>query len=214
MSGSPFVPHRDGWCTRTAVVIASGPSLTRADCELVQAARERDTVRVISVSNAWKLTARWADAFFACDRKYWVVYKRAMHDAGVPLERMVSSCNQTAREGVEFVRVANRPGVGRHMLHSGANSGYQAVNLAYLWGARRIVLLGMDMALGAAGERHFDGNHPSNMTQAQPFGEWLKRFEVAAKEYRELDIEVLNATRGGALEAFPRVDLAEVLACR
>lgn len=204
--------RRPEWMARTAVVIASGPSLTVEDVEAVRAARERDAVRVLAVSNAWKLTAGWADAHFAADRRYWKAYLAQMRAAGIPLERIFSSCNQTAREGTQFVRATNRPGLGVHELHTGGNSGYMAVNLAYLWGSLRIVLLGFDMQPGPAGEKHFDGNHPAPLVQAMPFDSWRKAFETMAKDLQRRGVTVVNCTRRTALACFPCAPLADELA--
>lgn len=203
---------RPDWASRTAVVIASGPSLTADDCELVRAARQLDLVRVLAVSNAWKQTAGWADAHFAADRRYWKAYLAKMRAAGIALDRIFSSCNQTAREGTTFVRATNRPGLGEHELHTGGNSGYMAVNLAYLWGARRILLLGFDMQAGPAGEKHFDGDHPAPLVQAMPFDSWRRAFELMAKDLTKRGATVINCTRRTALACFPCASLDDELA--
>lgn len=203
---------RADWETRAAVVIASGPSLTVEDCAAVRAARERDLVRVLAVSNAWKHTAGWADAHFAADRRYWRAYLGKMRAAGIPLERIWSSCNQTAREGTQFVRATNRPGLGEHELHSGGNSGYMAVNLAYLWGARRIMLLGFDMQAGPAGEKHFDGDHPAPLVQVMPFASWVRAFDLMATDLAKRGAVVINCTRRTALACFRCAPLEDELA--
>lgn len=204
--------HRADWQERTAVVIAAGPSLTVEDCALVRAARERDEVRVVSVSNAWKHCATWADAFFSADRRYWKHYLPQMLKAGAPKARMVTTCNLTEQQdGITRVRMANRPGLGLAEVYTGGNSGYMGINLAYLYGARRIVLLGLDCQPGPNGERHFDGDHPAPLTQHQPFGEWVKRFKTLAEDCDKRGVEVINCSRRTALQCFKRGDLAEVL---
>lgn len=204
--------HRADWAARTAVIIASGPSLTARDCDLVRDAREADKVRVVSVSNAWKHTATWADAFFAADRRYWKRYLHDMLKAGVPKARLITGCNVTAEQnGIARVRMSNRPGLGLAEVNTGGNSGYMGVNLAYLFGARRMVLLGFDCQTGPQGEKHFDGDHPAPLVQHMPFKEWAHRFEKLALDLKVNGASVVNCSRATALTCFERGELAETL---
>jgi hypothetical protein len=209
--GSQFVHIRKDWVTRTAVIIASGPSLTAEDCELVCQARAADKARVVSVSNAWKLTAGFADVFYAADRRYWKHYLPQMLKAGVPRERMLTCCNVTASlHQIKRMKAANRKGLGTYELHTGGNSGFMGANLAVLYGATRILLLGFDME-DKDDRKHFDGPHPSPLVQAMPFKEWIKRFEDAVPDFKRKGVEVINCSRRTALGCFPRVALAEAL---
>lgn len=95
-------------------------------------------------------------------------------------------------------------------LMTGQNSGYQAINLAYLLGAARIVLLGFDMKRGADGRAHWFGDHPVQ-TQDYIYSAMLQNFPKLARRLKELGIEVINCTPDSALDAFPRNELARVL---
>ncbi len=208
----PLVLTRKDWVARPAVVIASGPSLTAEDCELVRLARAADLVRVVSVSNAWKQTALWADQFFAADQRYWKAYAGKMMLAGVSKDRMVTCCNVSASiHHIARVRAANRPSIGTYQLHTGGNSGFMGLNLAFLYGSRRIILLGLDCQPGPKGERHFDGDHPSPLVQVMPFKEWVHRFERAAPDLKKHGATVINCTRSSALTCFATGKLEEEL---
>lgn len=99
------------------------------------------------------------------------------------------------------------------MIAQGFNSGYQAVNLAALAGAARIVLIGFDMAAAPDGRRHFFGDHPEErMNAPHPFGLFLTAFARAAPVYAARGIEVVNASRATALDSFPRVGFEEFIA--
>lgn len=99
----------------------------------------------------------------------------------------------------------NRPGLGREgVIHQGGNSGYQAINLAYLWGARAIVLLGMDCGAGVRGEAHWFGQHPTGLSQHQPFEVWRTKFPMLAADLAAEGVPVLNCSRQTALDCFPR----------
>jgi len=105
----------------------------------------------------------------------------------------------------------NREGLGKNMIHINGNSGVQALNLAYLFGSRRIILLGFDMKLGPNGERHHHADHPAPMVQNQTFEEWLHKLNKVARDLEVEKCEVLNATPGSAMQCFPVVDWKEVL---
>ncbi len=204
--------RRPDWENRTAIVIASGPSLTREDCELVRQAREADTVRVVSVSNAYKMCAPWADIYYAADRRYWMTYYQPMLKAGVPQKSIWTACSATAeRCGVHKVRSVNKPGLGDQILHTNGNSGAMGVGMAALFGAKRIVMLGMDMQAGPRGLKHFDGDHPLPLVQSMPFGEWIKKFEAIKTDAKSRGIQLLNASRSTALTKIDRVPLEEIL---
>ncbi|MFV1983009.1 MAG: hypothetical protein ACC657_05650 [Thiohalomonadales bacterium] len=91
------------------------------------------------------------------------------------------------------------------MIHygvsGGGNSGYQAVNLAYILGAKTILLLGFDMF----GDHYF-GKHPKTLVNGSPFDMFIKSFESITK-----DIEIINCTRKTALNCFPKMSLESVL---
>lgn len=92
------------------------------------------------------------------------------------------------------------------------NSGYQAVNLAYLLGARKIVMLGFDMQ-DRGGEHHFHGNHRGG-TLTNPgnrlYARWIKGFETIHRLLKEEGVELINCSRRTAL-TIPRADLCSVI---
>lgn len=91
------------------------------------------------------------------------------------------------------------------MIHygipSGGNSGFQAVNLAYILGAKTILLLGFDMH----GDHYF-GKHPKKLDVCSPFNNFIKSFETITK-----DVEIINCTRKTNLNCFPKMRIESVL---
>lgn len=96
-------------------------------------------------------------------------------------------------------------GLGRDCLHYGNNSGYQAINLAYLFGAKRIILLGYDMH--AIGPRHFFGEHPGSLSSGSDYADWIPRFNQLAADLKSEGVEVINCTRSTALHCFPELSI-------
>src|SRR3546814_18856722 len=86
----------------------------------------------------------------------------------------------------------------------GGNSGFQALNLAFAQGVRDAVLLGFDL-----GGTHFFGDHPPSIAKTSPFEAWRSGWRAAAPEIAAAGMVVRNATRGGRLDCFQRVDIRE-----
>ena len=112
---------------------------------------------------------------------------------------------------VAMLRVAGVPGFSNDptSICTGSNSGHQAINIAALSGAARIVLVGYDAKQGVNRKAHFFGAHPDR-TEA-PYANMIHEMKGAAPFFKEHNIEVLNATPGSALKMFPMVDLEEAL---
>ena len=92
-------------------------------------------------------------------------------------------------------------------VHSGGNSGYQAINLAFHLGASRIVLLGFDMH-NHSGLSHFFGDHPSNLNGDSRYERFIAAYRTIKPE--QYGLEILNCSRQTALDAFPRHNLEDV----
>lgn len=94
---------------------------------------------------------------------------------------------------------------------TGSNSGYQAVNLAVQFGAKRILLLGFDMTIARG--IHWHGPHgdglknPSDGTCLT----WRTLFAAAVPDLKQAGVEVINVTPNSALTCFPMRALTDVL---
>lgn len=95
----------------------------------------------------------------------------------------------------------------------GGNSGFQALNLALQFGARRIVLVGFDMQL--ADGVHWHGRHASNLNNpsAASLARWATILDRQAPAIAAMGALVLNASADSALTAYRKVPLEDALAC-
>ena len=201
------------WSDGTAVVIASGPSLDEAQCEMVRAWRHASFGRHVIVVNTSFRRAPWADVLYACDGVWWVHYFDHV-DRGLwepfQQERWTQERDAALRYGLRWIESSASPGLGRRpgLIHQGGNGGYQAINLAVQRGAKRVLLLGFDMQ-----GTHWHGVHPRPLANTRPylFQVWRKNFIRLAADLKQDGIEVLNCTPGSALDVFPMADLAEAL---
>lgn len=122
-----------------------------------------------------------------------------------------SSGNEIDDPQVNILRNAGSEGLSDDAgaLCTGSNSGYQAVNLAYLAGAARIVLVGYDAKPGPKGERHWFGDHPDR--SSAPYAHMVKAFRELAGRLAAAGIEVINATPASAIECFRKEPLETAL---
>lgn len=146
---------------------------------------------------------------YACDGAWWDVHIAAVRRS-FGGECWTQDSEAAKRHALRYVRGVGKPGLGRQDIHWGASSGYQAINLAYLWGARRILLLGFDCQM-TGGKRHWFGNHPQQLTQEQPFDGWKRHFDNLARDLKAEGVEVINCSRQTALACFAKKPIDECL---
>lgn len=197
------------WAGRRCFVAASGPSLT----EEVFAALGGELV--LAVNDAYRLLPH-AAVLYACDAAWWDLHKGVPNFTG---ERWTShglapkndKRHIAGKYQLHVIAGLEQPGFSRKssVIHYGNNSGFQAVNLAILFGADPIILVGFDMR-EINGKRHFFGNHKAPLGERMAFSVWIGNFAKAAKMLGPTP-RIINATPGSALTCFPRMSLAEVL---
>jgi hypothetical protein len=112
--------------------------------------------------------------------------------------------------GLRLALGRHERGLGRDVIHFGDNSGYQAINLAYLLGAGRILLLGYDMQARGS-QTHFFGDHPPPLKTGSDYRHWVTLFDRLAQDLVSEGVEVINCTRETALRCFARSTLNEAL---
>lgn len=196
---------------KTAIVLASGPSLTQ---EQINAAQFSGHFTIV-VNSTWEKMPN-ANVVYAGDF-IWIKAHIAKLQAAIKAGRFKGevwsqdSSSAARWPIVHRIRGGNRDGLGKDMVYINGNSGTQAVNLAYLWGYKRIILLGFDMKEGPGGEKHHHPDHPHPCVQAMTFDEWLKKWVKVAHDLKATGIEVINCTPGSALKLFPMKDWKEVL---
>lgn len=206
------------------VIIAGGPSLTREDVAKV----EKAEVDIIGINNAYLLTDQ-LDIHYACDTKWWLwAYSKGNGAPPYPPQEhtLKFSLDDSKRPkkrgpdpgypGVTQLKMGKRKGISHEwpVVCWGGNGGYQAINLAYLLGYKKIILLGYDMQ-ETGKQAHWHKDHSfqgSTNPSSNTFRHWMKDFrELAEAIKNETDIEVINATRKTALTYFKRVNLEEAL---
>lgn len=162
------------------------------------------------MNDAWVL-APWADVLYACDGRWWDA-KRPPQGQQAPALWVCQDEPTCARLGLAYVPSRAALGLCREpwVLHQGLNSGYQALNLAYHFGAARVLLLGFDMQK-TGGKTHWFGDHPGKLNVPSPYNEFVKRFDAIAADLEQDGVEVVNCSRETALRCFRRSTIDQEL---
>lgn len=148
---------------------------------------------------------------YACDTTWWLAYfpEVARFFQG---EKWTTSARARDQFDLHWIYGVDKAGLSKDPTYitQGKNSGYQAIGLAHLFGARRILLLGFDLAR-SGGKTHWHGNHPHPLGNGGSYPSWVGAMNVLAKDLAAAQVEVINCSRKTALKCFPRSTIEEAL---
>ena len=188
------------WAGRTVACVASGPSLTREDCDALHEA----SLPAIVTNTSFRM-APWADVLFAFD----AAWLKAYHAELVRDFRglIISAAVETSvrRYGAESIHGQQA------VVHHYGNSGSAALALAVASGARRVLLLGYDCRRAPDGRAHWHEPHQKPLNDPRTMEMWPRQFAQIAGHARTMRCEVVNCSRVTALTCFPRVALEDEL---
>lgn len=99
----------------------------------------------------------------------------------------------------------------RGMIGWGGNGGFQALNLALQWGARRVVLVGYDLRIDLG--LHWHGRHAPGLNNPSrtSIEKWRRTLDAQAPLLAGAGVEVVNASPISALTVFPVMPLEAAL---
>lgn len=180
------------WLNKTVACVASGPSLTQEDCDLIQKAK----IPCVAVNSSWKL-ARFCDVIYAGDDKWWKNYG---DEIDIPAEQW------TCLENTARIRGINRHGKFRGV----SNSGARAIEFIVEEGAKKVILIGFDCSIKKGTHWHGDHDKSGNPT-TKHCNTWKGHFYQISKQASKRDIQIINCSRETELTCFPRASLKETL---
>jgi hypothetical protein len=214
--GGRFSEVAREWSAATAVLIGGGPSLTVEQVEQVRAARDsaslNQNVRVIAVNDAYRL-APFADVCYFADSEWWGWHKDrpAFQSFAGHKCSIADSAAKIADQAVHILRNAGSRGISTDpgAVCTGHNSGYQALNIAILAGAKTIILLGFD-AREPTGKTHWFGDHPK-IEQVAAYAKFRKAFSAGENAIKAAGVRVINCSPGSAINSFEKLPLEAAL---
>lgn len=206
------------WKGQTVFVLGGGPSLLDMNLELIH------QHRCIGCNESFMLGS-WVDACIFGDLRWWNAHKDAdlRHYHGLK----VSLNKETL--GVRGIRTMKRKPRGIWTVPGtigwNRNTGIAAVNLAIIFGAARIVLVGYDMKWGPCLATGSGFCEELRWVSRQAYSNWhvnileqgknrhqtfIDAFTQCHKGIMATGVDVVNATPDSALKIFPFVDFKEV----
>ncbi len=205
---APLPVIRQRYTDGAAVLIATGPSLTKEQIELVRPLHERNLVAAFGCNDSYRICP-FLDYLYAADFR-WIEH----HDEKVPKRLRDRGFCYTAEDKrtdpyTKWTQVPSKAAHGLstdpNLLHRGNHSGYQMINLAYLMGIRTMFLIGYD---AHSGGKHFFGPHPTRAMQVDSnYSYWLPNYRTIQDRASALGLTIINCTPGSAIDAFPRISL-------
>ena len=200
------------WANETVVLVGGGPSARDVDLSVV-----RGKARVIAVNNAWEL-APWCDVLFFADSRWWRWYgeKIPLDFSGriITVAKGHPGCPRFLRMRRDYAEVMEHKQVPKLARSTNAlwgnDSGMMAINLAFHFGASRLILIGYDMDF-KAGQSHWFGDHPTPSHLEHYVNQFAPTYQPIVREMGTLGIEVLRATPS-RLDFIPQMPLMDALA--
>ena len=189
------------------ILAATGPSLTP---EVIETIRPyKDSFVIFGINDSYRVID-FLDEHYACDQKWWDIHGDEFREKYPELSSWTGYAKDAAKKyGLNYVngKHAKDFSIDPNIIHYGANSGFQALNVAFLMGGSKFILVGYNMqAVGT--RKHYFGNHPPGLNRNSPYQAFVKNFNSIRPEIREL---VINCTTNTALDCFEKADLKETL---
>jgi hypothetical protein len=165
----------------------------------------RGRAKFIAINESWRLCP-WADVLYACDGAWWRKHSGVAAFSGLKVTQEAAAARQFGLMLAKVSRGTNAILTDGEMIGDGGNGGFQALNLAINWGAKRILLVGYDMTL-ERGE-HWHGRHPQGLNNPREHN--IRRW-LSARWAAPAGVEVINCNPASALCAYPKMSFEEVI---
>lgn len=213
------VPTADLWAVprlfpdSTWVCIASGQSLTDDQVEHARKAMYAEACHV-AVCNNNVFKAPWADHLHFCDREWFDWYGN--REEFINFTGRKTTCDRTLTidcPEAHVLKVNQDFGLSQNpSLICGSSSGQQIINIASLYGAKKIILIGYELQPQPhdATVNHWFGKHPraNSISSLAPM---LAGFSRIPPDAERLGIDIINCSHNTAIECFKRDTIENAL---
>lgn len=218
------VDTKDTWKGKTAFVVGGGPSLKPYISQLRNLSEAGDAVskfRFVGANDSYKHCK--CDATISCDFNW--LTRRAPEFPSAPcpvfgvipedsdynfkFENIPNLGYLKSKDRGKVARLSDDPAY----ISNGLNSGFSALNYAYLKRPAKIFLLGLDFSMGVDGATHFHEGYSwhSEYNTIRLYKSWAAIIDSVAKQLADADIEVYNCSPTKSLKAYKYVPYQEAL---
>jgi hypothetical protein len=192
------------WSGETVYIIGGGPSLIGFNWNILAGKK------TIAINKA-VLTYPTADVLYWTDSRVYGWYKKEI-DSFRGLKYSIRYHSSYLAD-INVLKKGDKFGLNesKDALCHGNNSGYAAINLAYLLGAKRIILLGYDMHNDGKRGHYHDG-YPVPITGDNIYrDQFIPGFQILADLLKQRNIEVYNASMTSSLKVWPKISFNQAL---
>ena len=193
------------WKDECVAIVGSGPSIKLAELKLL-----KDRIHAIAIKVAVDLCP-WAEVCYGCDAPWWISRQGLPKFGGLRMFHGVAANQYKDMHRVLIDLNKDNILVDEPMrIGNGGNSGFQALNLAVQFGAKDIILVGMDCH--ERGGVHWYGRNTwtnANNPMGSNYNRWMKGFETAKKDLDRLGITVINASEQSEIKTFPKKSIPQ-----
>lgn len=218
IGGGPSVPKQFGVPDEVIKAVVDGTSPASVYSPYMSFLHDK---HVIGINVAY-LLGDWIDIVFFGDVGFFLKHQNGL----ATFPGMKVSCHPKA-DRYDWIKYTPRDtkhsrGISDNpkLVSWNGNSGSAAISIAANAGAKRIILLGFDMKLGADKNQHWhdlygrvagratrDPRKPIHL----PFDRHLRGFDQIAKDAKRRDIEIINANPDSAITQFRKFTMKELL---
>lgn len=198
------------WDDRPCIVVGTGASLAGFDFN-----RLRGLGYILAVKESWR-DLPFADAVFGLDIPWmnWAARDLAALSARMPVYLAVpdQDLDHQPIAGPTYLKRTGRCDAfseSPDTIEAGGNSGFGALNLAFLKRAKRIVLFGYDFGGGHYCEDRYVTRPKDHNARYMPG--WAGNFRHILPQLAAAGVTVLNASPSSAIDAFPKVTIDEAV---
>lgn len=224
---SKLIVFKDVHLGDRCFIVATGPSVQISDLELLHRNKEWS----FSVNRVYKVfdETNWRPSYYvATDQEMLKTYS----DDVISLDVSVKFLNDSYKPFWDMVEEKRTPSIYKihetvayfgkgkpdfssdiaKAIYGGSTSIYTCLQIAIYMGFKKIYLIGADCEIKGNGHDdcdHFVKGYSDGAQKAYGLKSFYRVFKAyeATKEYADANgIHIYNATRGGKLEIFPRVD--------
>lgn len=214
---TPATYHRfeQDWYRDTAVVLGNGPSLLSMQPSSLARPRARTLV-----ANGGYLWLPRADVLMCTDKRWLranVGNLRGYKGKTIVVTRPEVITEAEVDPRMLFVHrkyigdARSDPFARRDTLVEGWNSTSTNISLAIVRGARRIILLGVDLAPGSGGRRRiYDESKEGGKSAEARYARQVRHLTMQAEWVRRKGVQVINCSPHSELQCYPYADWASL----
>ena len=217
----------------TAVLIATGPSITDEQLAFVKQHHDAQNCRVFTINNAYQKVP-WTDVHLSCNGNWWqMYYPRSETLRNIPCHKYTWYPELAEKFNIKYIGAIEKTGLSTdpRIIHINHGSGPMCINLALHYGIKRLLLIGHDMKYApdynpkncesGSTPRHFFSEYP------EPLQHWpsvkvglskpgvldglIEVYDKMVPQLKTLEMEIINCTPDSALTSFPMSTLEKEL---